>query len=148
MTPTELLTEVRTLQAAVDRLVLAVAAHQPAPLTPLRPTAERAAKACIRLVALRLRVPEVEIRGRSRESRIQLARHLAVFLTRELSGDTLEAVGRVFHRDHGTIAHSIETLRSRCETERDTAEIVAALLQQLREAFHQDQKPEATDSHR
>lgn len=140
MSTPDLLAEVKALQAAVDRLTAAVAATAPGPELPLAPSAERAARITVRAVAARLGVPELELRGRSRLARVALGRHIAITLTKELSGDSLEKVGRVFHRDHGTVAHSVATLQARCETDPTIAALVDSLLHQLRDVFHQ---PEA-----
>ena len=46
--------------------------------------------------------------GNSRKKEIALARHVAVYLTREMTGLSLPRIGDAFGRDHSTIINSCE----------------------------------------
>ena len=48
------------------------------------------------------------LRGSSRKKEIALARHVAVYLTREMTGLSLPRIGDAFSRDHSTIINSCE----------------------------------------
>ncbi len=48
------------------------------------------------------------LRGDSRKKEIALARHVAVYLTREMTGMSLPRIGDAFRRDHSTIINSCD----------------------------------------
>ena len=48
------------------------------------------------------------LRGSSRKKEIAMARHVAVYLTREMTGLSLPRIGDAFSRDHSTIINSCE----------------------------------------
>ena len=48
------------------------------------------------------------LRGNSRKKEIALARHVAVYLTREMTGLSLPRIGDAFGRDHSTIINSCD----------------------------------------
>ena len=48
------------------------------------------------------------LRGNSRKKEIAMARHVAVYLTREMTGLSLPRIGDAFGRDHSTIINSCE----------------------------------------
>lgn len=49
-----------------------------------------------------------QLRGDSRKKEIALARHVAVYLTREMTGMSLPRIGDAFRRDHSTIINSCD----------------------------------------
>jgi chromosomal replication initiator protein len=52
------------------------------------------------------------------------ARHMAMLLSRRITGKGYSTLGRLFQRDHSTIIHGIRTARRRCLDDRD---LIAAL---------------------
>jgi chromosomal replication initiator protein len=68
-------------------------------------------------VAKHARLPQKELKSSSRKRSVVLARSIAIYLARELSGATYHQIGRAFGgRDHSTVMHSfrkIERERSR-----------------------------------
>jgi len=50
------------------------------------------------------------LRGSSRKKEIAMARHVAVYLTREMTGLSLPRIGDAFSRDHSTIINSCEKI--------------------------------------
>ena len=59
-------------------------------------------------VAKYYQVTEEALRGSSRKKEIATARHVAVYLTREMTGMSLPRIGDAFGRDHSTIINSCE----------------------------------------
>lgn len=55
------------------------------------------------------------LRGNSRKKEIALARHVAVYLTREMTGLSLPRIGDAFSRDHSTIINSCEKVAKMME---------------------------------
>ena len=55
------------------------------------------------------------LRGNSRKKEIAVARHVAVYLTREMTGLSLPRIGDAFSRDHSTIINSCEKVAKMME---------------------------------
>jgi len=53
-------------------------------------------------------ISSAELRGNSRKKEIAQARHIAVYLTREMTGLSLPRIGDAFGRDHSTIINSCD----------------------------------------
>ena len=51
-----------------------------------------------------------QVRGDSRKKEIAQARHMAVYLTREMTGLSLPRIGDAFGRDHSTIINSCDKI--------------------------------------
>ena len=71
-------------------------------------------------VAKYYQVTEEALRGSSRKKEIATARHVAVYLTREMTGMSLPRIGDAFGRDHSTIINSCEKVARLVE---DSAEM-------------------------
>lgn len=70
------------------------------------------------LAAKRFSLRVGDLRGSSRRRAVVEARGVAVHLARQLTGKSLEEIGRYFGgRDHTTILHSLETTESRLRTD-------------------------------
>ena len=87
------------------------------------------ARTAVETVSSHFKVPAIIITGRCREEHIAWPRQVAYHLMKEISQDTLSAIGRVFQRDHGTILAGIRHVKDRCELEPQTAKEVAMLLE-------------------
>ena len=68
--------------------------------------------------------PEL-VRGGSRKKEIAQARHVAVYLTREMTGMSLPRIGDAFSRDHSTILSSCDKIGRLMETSEDMRSAVA-----------------------
>ncbi len=67
------------------------------------------------------------LRGNSRKKEIAMARHVAVYLTREMTGLSLPRIGDAFSRDHSTIINSCEKVAKLLETDGDMKTTIADL---------------------
>ena len=67
------------------------------------------------------------LRGNSRKKEIALARHVAVYLTREMTGLSLPRIGDAFGRDHSTIINSCEKVGKMIEEGGEMKAIIADL---------------------
>ena len=57
--------------------------------------------------------------GKRRTAHLVLARHVAMFLARKLTDLSLAEIGHEFgRRDHGTIHHAVEKIRTNVESDR------------------------------
>ncbi len=72
-----------------------------------------------------------QIRGDSRKKVIALARHMAVYLTRELTDMSLPRIGDAFNRDHSTILNSCDKITSMAKSDPEVREAVADLKKQI-----------------
>ena len=53
-------------------------------------------------------LPKKLIIGTSREAHLITARHVAIYVMRDLCGETLMNIGKIFNRDHTTVLYSIQ----------------------------------------
>jgi len=67
------------------------------------------------------------LRGNSRKKEIALARHVAVYLTREMTGLSLPRIGDAFGRDHSTIINSCEKVGKMIEEGGEMKAVIADL---------------------
>jgi len=67
------------------------------------------------------------LRGASRKKEIATARHVAVYLTREMTGMSLPRIGDAFGRDHSTIINSCDKVAALLETSQDMKATIADL---------------------
>jgi len=62
--------------------------------------------------------------GKRRTSQLTLPRHVAMYLTRDLTSASLHEIGHDFNRDHGTIIHACKCINSRITTEEGFKETI------------------------
>ena len=67
------------------------------------------------------------LRGDSRKKEIATARHVAVYLTREMTGLSLPRIGDAFGRDHSTIINSCDKVTKMLETSQEMKASIADL---------------------
>jgi chromosomal replication initiator protein len=70
-----------------------------------------------------------ELRGPARRKEVVAARCVAIYLARELTGESLQSIGRYFgNRDHATIAYNIEKVAAElAASEPNTAQAIARI---------------------
>ncbi len=61
-------------------------------------------------------IGKVELVGKSRVKEIAQARHVAIYLIREITEMSLPNIGKIFNRDHATIISSIDTVKKKINT--------------------------------
>ena len=67
------------------------------------------------------------VRGNSRKKEIALSRHVAVYLTREMTGLSLPRIGDAFGRDHSTIINSCDKVTKMIEEGGEMKSVIADL---------------------
>ncbi|MBR5301484.1 MAG: chromosomal replication initiator protein DnaA [Clostridia bacterium] len=67
------------------------------------------------------------LRGNSRKKEIAQARHVAVYLTREMTGLSLPRIGDAFGRDHSTIINSCDKVTKMIEEGTEMKSVIADL---------------------
>jgi len=83
-------------------------------------------------VALRYHLKRHDLEGSSRKKEISQARHIAIFLAREMTDHSFPAIGREFgNRDHTTIMHSYMKVK----TLLDETPLLRAEISEIKEAL-------------
>jgi len=73
-----------------------------------------------------------DIRGTSRKAPIVHARHVAVFITREITGDSWKHIGSLFgDRDHTSMMHGYQKIQEMMHQDKDLKTTVKALMRNL-----------------
>jgi chromosomal replication initiator protein len=77
-------------------------------------------------------VPTFEMRAARRSKSVVHARHIAMYLARELTPKSYPEIGRMFgDRDHTTVMHAVKRVERLCATDAKAANDVAALRERL-----------------
>lgn len=134
---------VRNLEGALNR-IFALQSVEGVPLTPdyvkeiciaysrdagpSRPGFSHILKA----VAEHYKVSEQEIMGTSRKANIAHARHVAVFITREILADSWKHIGALFgNKDHTTMMHGYRKIREMMDRDRQLSSSIKGLMRDL-----------------
>jgi chromosomal replication initiator protein len=73
-----------------------------------------------------------DITSKSRKQPLVTARQIAMYLCRELTDDSLVQIGALFNRDHSTVLHSIDKVKTLLAHDREVFDKVNTLSQRLR----------------
>lgn len=89
--------------------------------------------AVLALVASRCGYTSKDLRGRKRDPKLVRARQIAMYLCRELLGESYPALGRMFGgKDHSTVMHAVKKIRENQVTNKDVHILVTELTQSCR----------------
>lgn len=84
------------------------------------------------MVSKHFRIDVAEIRGVSRKAPIAHARHVAVYMTREITGDSWKHIGALFgNRDHTSMMHGYKKIREMMNRDKDLNSSVKMLMRDL-----------------
>jgi chromosomal replication initiator protein len=82
----------------------------------------------IRMSAATFRVTEIDVTSARQDQRAVRARHVAMYLVRDLTGQSYPAIGRRFgNRDHTSVMHAVRRIGGLIERDAALAEQVAAI---------------------
>jgi chromosomal replication initiator protein len=83
-------------------------------------------------VSKHYQIPVLDIRGLSRKAPIAHARHVAVFITREITGDSWKHIGALFgNRDHTSMMHGYRKIRELMNRDKELNASVRLLMRDL-----------------
>lgn len=82
-------------------------------------------------VATSFGLPPLRLTGPQRTQEVVLARHVAMYLCRELTGRTLKEIGKEFRRDHSTVTHGIRRIAGQRERDLGLDRMVERLIRQV-----------------
>ena len=84
-------------------------------------------------VARTYNVSPAEIRGMRRTANISAARQTAIYMVREITGMSMEDIGREFSgRDHSTIVYSLKAMEQNLQNDRRLKETVEDIIKNVR----------------
>jgi chromosomal replication initiator protein len=82
----------------------------------------------ILMSAVTFRVTEIDVLSMRRDQRSVQARHVAMYLARDLTAQTYQAIGRRFgNRDHTSVMHAVQRIRKLVASDAALAEQVATI---------------------
>jgi chromosomal replication initiator protein len=85
-----------------------------------------------RVVAERFQVSTDQLVGKRRDRAVAHARHVAMHLTRELTGASLLGIGQLYGgRDHSTVAHACDRIRSQAGADQSIQLLLEEIVQEL-----------------
>jgi len=83
-------------------------------------------------VSKHYRIPVDHIQGISRKAPIAHARHVAVYVTREITGDSWKHIGALFgNRDHTSMMHAYTKIREMMNRDKDLNAAVRTMMREL-----------------
>ena len=86
----------------------------------------------IRKTADYFNVTDYDIKGKSRNKNIILARHISIYLSSKLTSYSLSEIGKAMNgKDHTTIMHSVDRIKSLLETDESVKTAVSAIEEEL-----------------
>lgn len=87
-------------------------------------------------VAVEFGLPSSDLTSRSRQQTLIVPRQVAMYLTRELTGQSLERIGAFYGRTHTTVAHGCERLREQLRESPTLRQQVLSLKRRLQRTPH------------
>jgi len=85
-----------------------------------------------RVVADRFQMSTDQLTGKRRDRAVAHARHVAMHLTRELTGASLLGIGQLYGgRDHSTVAHACDRIRSQATQDQAIQLLLEDIVQEL-----------------
>ncbi|MDD4851321.1 MAG: chromosomal replication initiator protein DnaA [Gemmiger sp.] len=73
-----------------------------------------------------------DIRGKKRSSSVSSARQMTMYIIREITGMSMEAIGAEFQRDHSTVVYSLKTMDEAIQRDRHIKETVDDIVKNVR----------------
>ena len=91
----------------------------------------------IKIVADYYGIPEYDIKSKSRDYKIVLARHIAMYFIKSTGFITCAKVGSYFYRDHSTITHAIKSVNDQLETNKNYRRQVEDIKTRMKNSYHE-----------
>ena len=73
-----------------------------------------------------------DIRGKKRSANVSAARQMTMYIIREVTGMSMEAIGQEFNRDHSTVVYSINTMEKNITKDRHLKEKCDDIIKNVR----------------
>ena len=73
-----------------------------------------------------------DIRGKKRSANVSGARQMSMYIIREITGMSMEAIGQEFQRDHSTVVYSLKTIEESISRDRRLKEMADDIMKNVR----------------
>ena len=73
-----------------------------------------------------------DIRGKKRSANVSAARQMTMYIIREVTGMSMEAIGQEFNRDHSTVVYSINTMEKNITKDKHLKEMCDDIIKNVR----------------
>ena len=73
-----------------------------------------------------------DIRGKKRSANVSAARQMTMYIIREVTAMSMEAIGQEFNRDHSTVVYSINTMEKNITKDRHLKEMCDDIIKNVR----------------
>ena len=83
-------------------------------------------------VARTYNVMPADIRGKKRNANVSAARQMTMYIIREVTGMSMEAIGQEFQRDHSTVVYSIKTMEENISRDQHLKEMCSDIMKNVR----------------
>ena len=83
-------------------------------------------------VARTYNVMPADIRGKKRNANVSAARQMTMYIIREVTGMSMEAIGQEFQRDHSTVVYSIKTMEENINRDQHLKEMCSDIMKNVR----------------
>lgn len=83
-------------------------------------------------VARTFNVMPADIRGKKRSANVSAARQMTMYIIREVTGLSMDAIGKEFDRDHSTVVYSVKQMEENIGKDRHTKETVEDIIKNVR----------------
>lgn len=83
-------------------------------------------------VARTYNVMPADIRGKKRNATVSMARQMTMYIIREVTGMSMEAIGQEFQRDHSTVVYSIKTMEENISKDQHLREMCDDIMKNVR----------------
>ena len=83
-------------------------------------------------VARTYNVMPADIRGKKRNANVSAARQMTMYIIREVTGMSMEAIGQEFQRDHSTVVYSIKTMADNIARDQHLKETCSDIIKNVR----------------
>ena len=86
-------------------------------------------------------IPVTAMQSPSQRRAVSQARHITVYLTRELARETYDEIGAYFNRDHASMIHAQAKIAAACEVECRTRDLVRRIRKLITGSAERKDKP-------
>ena len=83
-------------------------------------------------VARTYNVLPADIRGKKRNANVSAARQMTMYIIRDVTGMSMEAIGQEFQRDHSTVVYSIKTMEENISRDQHLKEMCSDIMKNVR----------------
>ncbi len=115
-----------------ERITLEIAKEQLAGFLSGKESPELTIDRIIEEIAKKFSITPEEIKGKKRSQDVAMARHVAIYTIREVTGMAYKSIGKIFDRDHTTIMSSIDVVKGEMDVDAGFEHEINALVKEFK----------------